>query len=208
MPSDWKGAFSRRLQRQASERGRRMAKARWTKDHARRAAQLSRNTPPHCRDRLRTCGARSRDLHLGLDRRGTSATERGTISPCLCWPIVMARAARLEMTKCERAQSRLPRAKAFEQPSCLQPRSGLSQRGIQFHRKSSCAERATQTGDWSGRGCASSVLCGLQDRMTEAEYKVYLKAWKKYEKWTKKQRIREERKTLRYIGLVPLCNRP
>lgn len=36
MPSDWKGAFSRRLQRQASERGRHMAKARWAREHERR----------------------------------------------------------------------------------------------------------------------------------------------------------------------------
>ena len=36
MHSDWKGPFQRRLQRKASERGRRMAKARWARDRARR----------------------------------------------------------------------------------------------------------------------------------------------------------------------------
>lgn len=36
MPYDWKGSFSRRLQQAASERGRRMANARWTADRARR----------------------------------------------------------------------------------------------------------------------------------------------------------------------------
>lgn len=37
MHNSWKGAYSRRLQREASERGRRMAAARWAKDRARRA---------------------------------------------------------------------------------------------------------------------------------------------------------------------------
>lgn len=36
MPSDWKGAFSRRLQRQQSERGKRLARIRWAKDRERR----------------------------------------------------------------------------------------------------------------------------------------------------------------------------
>lgn len=37
MRGDWKGPFSRRLQRAASDRGRRMANARWDLDRARRA---------------------------------------------------------------------------------------------------------------------------------------------------------------------------
>ena len=37
MPRDWKGPFSRRLQRQASDRGKRMAAARWNLDRKRRA---------------------------------------------------------------------------------------------------------------------------------------------------------------------------
>lgn len=36
MPYDWKGPYSRRLAKAASERGRRMAKARWTKDRMER----------------------------------------------------------------------------------------------------------------------------------------------------------------------------
>lgn len=35
MPGDWKGPFSRRLQRRASERGRQMAKRRWELDRQR-----------------------------------------------------------------------------------------------------------------------------------------------------------------------------
>ena len=37
MPGDWKGAFSRRLQRRASDRGRRMANKRWELVRARRS---------------------------------------------------------------------------------------------------------------------------------------------------------------------------
>lgn len=44
MPSDWKGPFRRRLQRQASERGRRMARIRWERDRARRE-RLAALTP-------------------------------------------------------------------------------------------------------------------------------------------------------------------
>lgn len=36
MPSDWKGAFSRRLQRQKSDLAKRLANIRWTKDRERR----------------------------------------------------------------------------------------------------------------------------------------------------------------------------
>lgn len=35
--NDWRGAFNRRKQKSASERGKRMAKARWTKFHSERA---------------------------------------------------------------------------------------------------------------------------------------------------------------------------
>jgi hypothetical protein len=38
MHNDWKGPFNRRLQRAASERGKRMAQARWKRDRERRAA--------------------------------------------------------------------------------------------------------------------------------------------------------------------------
>jgi hypothetical protein len=38
MHNDWKGPYRRRLQKQASERGRRMAAARWLKDRVRRDA--------------------------------------------------------------------------------------------------------------------------------------------------------------------------
>jgi hypothetical protein len=37
MPGDWKGPYRRRLQKRASERGRRMANARWAKFHADRS---------------------------------------------------------------------------------------------------------------------------------------------------------------------------
>lgn len=37
MPYDWKGPYSRRLHRAASERGRRMANRRWALDRQRRA---------------------------------------------------------------------------------------------------------------------------------------------------------------------------
>lgn len=36
MPRDWKGSYSRKLRDMASERGRRMARARWDKFHAER----------------------------------------------------------------------------------------------------------------------------------------------------------------------------
>lgn len=36
MPTDWKGPYKRRLAKRASERGKRMAKARWVKFHAQR----------------------------------------------------------------------------------------------------------------------------------------------------------------------------
>ena len=36
MHGDWKGPFQRRLQKAASERGRRMANARWTRERAER----------------------------------------------------------------------------------------------------------------------------------------------------------------------------
>jgi hypothetical protein len=38
MNNDWKGPYNRRLQRRASERGRRMAAARWKRDRERREA--------------------------------------------------------------------------------------------------------------------------------------------------------------------------
>ena len=38
MHNDWKGPFNRRLQKQASERGKRMSAARWSNDRARREA--------------------------------------------------------------------------------------------------------------------------------------------------------------------------
>lgn len=41
MPRDWKGPFNRRLQVRASERGKRMADARWAKDRARREALVA-----------------------------------------------------------------------------------------------------------------------------------------------------------------------
>ena len=48
MHGDWKGPYSRRLQKAASERGWRMAKARWTKDRIerdRRATLTAEQSP-------------------------------------------------------------------------------------------------------------------------------------------------------------------
>lgn len=50
MHGDWKCPFSRRLQRKAAERGRRMAKARWALDRERRhrlAALTAEQCPNH-----------------------------------------------------------------------------------------------------------------------------------------------------------------
>ena len=48
MPYDWKGPYSRRLAKAASERGKRMAKARWKREHSEREriAQLSADQYP------------------------------------------------------------------------------------------------------------------------------------------------------------------
>ena len=51
MPRDWKGPFSRRLQVRASQRGQRMAAARWANDRARRAA-LAALTPERCQSNI------------------------------------------------------------------------------------------------------------------------------------------------------------
>jgi hypothetical protein len=47
MPRDWKGPFSRRLQRRASERGRIMAKRRWELERERRN-RLGVLSPEQC----------------------------------------------------------------------------------------------------------------------------------------------------------------
>jgi len=55
MHGDWKGPYSKWLQRKASERGRRMANARWTKfrtEQNRLAALTAEQDPPHIVERL------------------------------------------------------------------------------------------------------------------------------------------------------------
>jgi len=55
MRLDWKGAFNRRLQRRASERGRTMANRRWALDRERRAklaALTAEQNPSHIRRRI------------------------------------------------------------------------------------------------------------------------------------------------------------
>jgi hypothetical protein len=51
MHDDWKGPYSRRLQKKASERGRRMAEGRWNKDRERRAG-LARMTAEQSPNRI------------------------------------------------------------------------------------------------------------------------------------------------------------
>lgn len=51
MHYDWKGPFRRRLQRAASERGRRMAAARWARDRERRG-RLARLTAEQYPNRI------------------------------------------------------------------------------------------------------------------------------------------------------------
>lgn len=79
MQDDWKSAFSRRLQKAASVKGRRMASVRWQKDRKRRDALAA---------------ITAEQMPSRIVRRIVVIDNENTVRECTIWSFDSARSAR------------------------------------------------------------------------------------------------------------------